>query len=570
MNGEFLIIGTVVLVCGIIVILSLLLIRKKEKNRYVKLADKLEVDKNNITSTPVMLELSKIEPLIKNELMEDKYNKWQDRYIYIKDNKISKIDDILIDLDLYLDKKDYKNCVKVIAKAEMEIYKAKESADHLLDEIKEVTLSEEKYRSIVIKLKSKYRSANNKYQNNKDIYGKMQAAIELQLENVEKNFLDFEKVMEQNDYNEVVKIVKALDAMIDHISIVVEETPDLLLMAEQLIPKRIQEVNNYYEEMKKDGYSLEYLNIDYNVSEALKNISNIEDKIKVLNLEDCMFELKTILDYMDSLFVDFEKEKLSRKVYEEIEEGFSKKIEKINKIVDDIYNQLDDIKNMYDLKEKDVEAIHEIKKELVVINDDYKKTKQKEKEKALPYSKLHIEIEDLTQKLKKLEEDLDISLNSLGHMYDDEQRAREQLEEIENFLQEAKNKMRSYKLPIITDNYYVELKEANEAIEEVIKELEKKPIVINTLNTRVDTARDLVLKLYNTTNEMIKTAILAEKTIVYGNRYLPYYDEVEEGIKSAERYYYHGDYKKSLDTVLKACSLVDENIYKKMLALYDK
>ena len=130
--------------------------------------------------------------------------------------------------------------------------------------------------------------------------------------------------------------------------------------------------------------------------------------------------------------------------------------------------------------------------------------------------------------------------------------------------------MREFKLPVITDNYYIELKEANEAIMEVIKELEKKPIVINTLNTRVDTARDLVLKLYNTTNEMVKTAALAEKTIVYGNRYLPYYDEVEEGIISAEKYFYHGEYKKALDTVMKTCSLVDKNINKKMLALYDK
>ena len=130
--------------------------------------------------------------------------------------------------------------------------------------------------------------------------------------------------------------------------------------------------------------------------------------------------------------------------------------------------------------------------------------------------------------------------------------------------------MRSYKLPVITDNYFIELKEANEAIVEVIKELEKKPIVIKTLNTRVDTARDLVLKLYNTTNEMIKTAILAEKSIIYGNRYRAYYDEVNEGIKEAENYFFKGEYKRSLDQVLKSCSLIDENIYKKMLAVYDK
>ena len=87
--------------------------------------------------------------------------------------------------------------------------------------------------------------------------------------------------------------------------------------------------------------------------------------------------------------------------------------------------------------------------------------------------------------------------------------------------------MRCYKLPVITDDYFVQLSEANEAIIEVVNELQKKPIVIKTLNTRVDTARDLVLKLYNTTNELVKTALLAVMSIVYGNRYRSTYEEID-------------------------------------------
>ena len=124
-------------------------------------------------------------------------------------------------------------------------------------------------------------------------------------------------------------------------------------------------------------------------------------------------------------------------------------------------------------------------------------------------------------------------------------------------------------MPIITDNYFVQLSEANDAIFEVIKELEKKPIVINTLNTRVDTARDLVLKLYNTTNEMIKTAQLAEMTIIYGNRYRINYDEVDYGLNEAEEKFYKGDYKKSLDIAIKTTSLIDPDIYTKLLDIYD-
>ena len=570
MQGQYLIIGSYLVVCIIVVIVVLHILRKKVANKYRSKVRELEVAKNMVASTPVSLELSKVEPIIKNDKMEEKYNDWQDRFDQLRETRLSQIDDMLIDLDIYIDKKDYKNCVYRLAKTELEIYRVRESADSLLDEIKEITLSEEKYRSIVIKLKTKYRELNKEFQDHRQMYDEMQEAVELQLENIERRFLDFEKVMEKNQYSEVVHIVKALDTMIEHMGIVIKEIPDLLLMAKQVIPNRMKEVKELNEDMVQKGYPLDYLNVPYNLEESQKNIDHILDKVRVLNLEDCMFELKTMLDYYDSLFVDFEKERLSRKAYIEMEADFSKKLEKTNKVVQEVYNQLDDIKNMYDLNDQDVETIHDVNKILVVINDDYKKMLAKVEAKSSPYSMLQKEVEELTIRLKEMEDDLDQALKSLGNMYDDEVRAREQLEEIESFLKQSKEKMRGYKLPIITNNYFVQLSEANEAIEEVIKELERKPIVIKTLNTRVDTARDLVLKLYNTTNEMIKTAQLAEMAIVFGNRYRSVYDDVDSGLDDAEKLFFKGEYKKAFDIAMKAVSLVDENIYRKLLAVYDK
>ncbi len=570
MQGQYLVVGSYLGICVIIVIVVLHFIRKSIANKYRQKIHELEVTKNIVASTPVSLELSKVEPIIKNDKMEEKYNDWQERFDEIRECRLSQIDDMLIDLDVYIDRKNYKNCIYRLAKTELEIYKVRESADSLLDEIKEITLSEEKYRAIVIKLKTRYRELNKEFQDHRQMYDEMQDAVELQLENIERRFLDFEKVMEKNQYSEVVHIVKALDTMIEHMGIVVNEVPDLLLMAKQVIPNRMKEVCELNDDMVKQGYPLDYLNVHYNLEESEKNINHILDKIRVLDLEDCMFELKTMLDYYDSLFVDFEKERLSRKVYVEMEMDLSKKLEKTNKIVREVYNQLDDIKSMYDLNDQDVETIHVVNKTLVIINDDYRKMMAKVEAKSSPYSMLQHEVEELTIRLKNMEDDLDQALKSLGNMYDDEVRAREQLDEIESFLKQSKEKMRDYKLPIITSNYFIQLSEANEAIEEVIKELERKPIVIKTLNTRVDTARDLVLKLYNTTNEMIKTAQLAEMAIVFGNRYRFSYDDVDVGLDDAEKLFFKGEYKKALDVSIKTVSLVDENIYRKLLDVYDK
>ena len=103
-----------------------------------------------------------------------------------------------------------------------------------------------------------------------------------------------------------------------------------------------------------------------------------------------------------------------------------------------------------------------------------------------------------------------------------------------------------------------------EAIHEVENELERKPIVIKTLNTRVDTARDLVLKLYSTTNEMLKTAKICESIITYGNRFRSSYVEIDKGLSNAEIFFNKGEYSKALNISLKTLSIVDEDINSKV------
>lgn len=568
MNGVYLLIGTFFLIAVILVTVVLVLLNKHKYKVLREEVQMLDKEKNLIASTPVLSELAKVESIVKNDKMEEKYKNWQKRFEVIKEEKVNLINDMINELDISTSQKDYKNIDQKLAKVEMEIYKVRESANELLSEIQEITVSEEKYRSIVIKLKTKYRKLMSEFSNHKDDYEEIAEAIELQFENIEKRFLDFENCMEKNEYDEVVHLIKALDTMIDHMGIVIVEVPNLVLLAEKLIPKRVEEILSTHVEMIDNGYNLDYLNIGYNMEECNRNINTIMDRIRVLNLEDCMFELKTMLDYLDSIFNSFDEEKLARKKYEEISSQFDKKLKKTNRIMKDIYNQLDDIKNMYDLNDDDVKDIVNIKTYLAGVTKDYKALVKQLSSQKRPYTYFYKQLEMLQNILEEIENNLDVSLKSLGSMYDDEIRAREQLEDIQDLLKQCKLRIRSYKLPIIINNYFIELSEANDAINEIVKELDKKPIVIKVLNTRVDTARDLVLKLYNTTNDMIKTAQLAEMAIVYGNRYRSEAKEIDRGLENATMLYHKGNYKDALDVSLSSIELIEPDIHSKLLKLY--
>ena len=294
MQGVTLLVITFFILAVALIAITLNLIQGARLKSMKREVEYLETEKNLVASTPVMSELSKVEAIIKNDKMEERYRAWQERFEWIKDDRLTKVNDMIIDLDVYLEKKDYKNSRYKIAKAEMELYKARAAADHLLEEIREVTRSDEKYRSIITKLKAKYRELMGIFQDKKQEYDPVTETIELQFENIEKRFMDFEVAMDQNEYSEVVHIVKALDAMIDHITIVIDEVPNLVLMSLQLIPKRMEQIEEVYQEMVKDGYPLDYLKIDYNLEESRKHVNDVMDRVKVLNLEGASHSSCTI------------------------------------------------------------------------------------------------------------------------------------------------------------------------------------------------------------------------------------------------------------------------------------
>ena len=80
MQGQFLIIGSAVVIALIIVIVILHIVKKAEMRYYRNKLKNLEVQRNMVASTPVLVELSKVEPIIKNDKLEEKYSKWQDKF----------------------------------------------------------------------------------------------------------------------------------------------------------------------------------------------------------------------------------------------------------------------------------------------------------------------------------------------------------------------------------------------------------------------------------------------------------------------------------------------------------
>ena len=206
MGDLTLLIVSYAIIAIVLIAVVLGMIKKQRHNSYKKELELLDREKNEIESAPVVSELAKLETIVKNDKMEEKYKSWFNSFEHIKNDSIPKINDMIIDLDLYIEKNDYKEYQINVAKTELAIYKAKMATDNLLDEIREINLSEEKYRKIVTKLKSKYRELLAAFEEKKALYEDIANVIELQFENIEKIMRDRKTGLYYHGYDESRKM----------------------------------------------------------------------------------------------------------------------------------------------------------------------------------------------------------------------------------------------------------------------------------------------------------------------------------------------------------------------------
>ena len=164
-------IGVSIYIVGIIlIILTIYLIEKQNKKKLDKELARLETLKNLIISSGILTEMEKVKSLINNEKLLSTYEKWEKRYKQIEKESIPRLTDSLLTCEELIDNKKYKEASYELAKTEIDIYYVKTDMELLLEEVKEITYSEERNRNAVTKLKSIYREVVTKYTNNQNDY----------------------------------------------------------------------------------------------------------------------------------------------------------------------------------------------------------------------------------------------------------------------------------------------------------------------------------------------------------------------------------------------------------------
>ncbi len=146
-----------------------------------------------------------------------------------------------------------------------------------------------------------------------------------------------------------------------------------------------------------------------------------------------------------------------------------------------------------------------------------------------------------------------------------EQRAINELENINIVLLEIKSEIKNRHLPMINESYKDYIQDSYDKAAQIQAFRQSRPVELTELSQKVDDARDIIYKLYDNVHNLIVTAEMVEEAIVYGNRYRSTFMEVNTELTKAEVLFRNGEYTKALSTAVDIIEKIKPGSYEELI-----
>ncbi len=153
----------------------------------------------------------------------------------------------------------------------------------------------------------------------------------------------------------------------------------------------------------------------------------------------------------------------------------------------------------------------------------------------------------------------------VSEMRQDEKRLYDEYNNMLYIIKDCEARLRFMNLPMLSRAYYETIEEAKQGLSKILSLLDEKPLNIMVTNTEVALVCDIVYKLYDNARNLLKTAQMAENTIVFSNRYRSSRPEIDTMASRAELFFNNGEYTKALSTAIEAIETIYPSIRKELL-----
>lgn len=437
-------------------------------------------------------------------------------------------------------------------------------AKDLLARIEKVTEIENIQRVEIIRVKGKYREVGNEYEK---IRVKVEEFVPHALEmfkELDDDFVELETLMNNQMFADAKNFTEEIENRIDSLQENLKDLPSYVYVVSDLLPSKIDKVDELITSLEGDEYALEEMNIAARRQEVDEQMEESIAHVKNVDIKGAAEVLEPLTGLIEELVIDLGKELDS---YKQFKEKWRESYNELQRLTDVYQNTMKEYRRLI------TEFV--IDEEEVVISKKYEEFKQIQKDANdlieqmesghFAYANMLEHVENLYDRMmqhdayleefKKQKEDIDTK----------NQKTEELLENINIVLLEIMSEIKNEHLPLVNDSYRDYIADSYNKVEEIKRFKTHKPVVLNELCAKVEGARDVIYKLYDNVHNMIVTAGMVEDAIVYANRYRSMFLEVNTELTKAEVLFRNGEYRNALQVAVDILERLEPGKYEELI-----
>ncbi|WP_062355064.1 septation ring formation regulator EzrA [Bacillus kwashiorkori] len=546
----------------VLLLVVLLIIGFFVKRKYYAEVDRFESWKIEIMNRPVLDEVVKIKQLKMVGQAEEFFEDWRKTWDRIVTEQLPNVEEWLYDAEDYVTKYRIKKAKSIFTRIENTLKDAEMKIEEMVDQLNELLSSEEKNREEIGQIQELYKSLRKSLLAHRHAFGKASEPLEQSLAQIGEKFTEFELATESGNYLDAREILTATNENLHEINDRMETIPFLLNECKHELPNQIKVLKDGLKEMKEQGYSLEHINVEKELSKIEKQLNAYVDFIEKAEIAEVVAGIEELREQIDSMFELLEIEVESRQYVQDNQKKVSRSLNTIESMYDQLKEEVANVQLSYQLTSEDEELLNKIADWIEHLRKTVALLSVNGNQSA--YSAIKDKLVAMSEEIAEVEEMQIEFANMLKALRKDEINARAKMQELKRKIQETNRLVTKSNIPGLPSSLEILFVEAAESLEECMKYLEQKPLLMLAVQKSLAQAEERVESLSSQVEEMIENVYLIEKIIQYGNRYRSRNHLVNEKLTVAENAFRRFDYNLALEEAASAVESVEPGALKKI------